>query len=231
MQTETGKRIASFGEILVKDSAGHEAFGTLNISSFSEGAFEMTVSVSEDFLQSPQTVYPVFIDPTTYIYETSSYYDEDENAYEYDSIIDVGVYHETSYDAYNDWGHHYLGGSEEGRVIYKLPDFYNMIYGQYRSFSDYQIGSVKIKAYFEAGPSTMISAYPMTQTWDESLYGANPLYIDDQESLWYIDSALSAQNTYIGNTAEGQYDIDITKIESILNWVSNKTYLYNTILK
>lgn len=172
----------------------------------------MIVSVSEEYLQSPQTVYPVYIDPTTYIWQTSYYEDEYGHSYEYDSIIDVGVYNGMSSSASTDLDHHYLGGTGDGRIIYKLPDFYNITYGEYISFSDYQIGSVKIKAYFEPGSATMISAYPMIQTWDEDLYGINPSYFDDQYDLWYIDPTLVPESTYIGNTLGGQYDINITNI-------------------
>ena len=169
-----GETVASLGDIVVKDSAGHVSRGKVEITlSDSVDEYELIVYISEQFANDPSTEYPIYIDPTTsvdYIYETGQYYDYIEGGpVNVTSIIDVGVY--SSEDGYDvaciDTQYHAIGQFEGGygAVIYKLFDFYSEN-GMFYNYNENQISGVYLHVDLAKTANTSLIAHPMKSTWN-----------------------------------------------------------------
>ena len=212
------KIVGSFGRIIVRDNGGNTTEGTMDIvPSAEKGKYLITIAVSKDFLTSESTIYPVCIDPSTYILEDGTYYYIDENGYEhyvyYNAIEDTGLYSAQSgvTNALHNQDYHRLGryNSVDGKIVYKLYDFYGQ-YGQYKYLKPSQIGSVHLCINVNSGAGATLSVNPMVNTWDTSIVGDNPIAIYDS-TLW---SAYSTNNvsSYSLPSSAGEYSIDITQI-------------------
>ena len=206
--------VGSLGKIVVNDSAGNSVEGTMTISpSTSRNTYSVKITVPNDFLNSNSTVYPVYVDPSTTIYESNYYYDDDGYSYEYDAIIDVGLYNSSTgvANAQSNTNYHRLGyySSSLGKVIYKLYDFYGE-YGQYKNLTSAQIGNAYLHITVGSGTSTTITASPMTSTWSDSSYGENPIAMNNS-TLWNAYSATNSSSLYL-DTTSGERDINITEI-------------------
>lgn len=214
LKNSSDEIVASFGKILINDSAGNSTEGTLTIEATNIlDTYNIKIMVPPAFLNSDSTVYPVCIDPTTTIWETGYYYDKDGNEYEYDAIQDTGLYTTTAAVEYAErsQAYHKLGNysSANGKIIYKIYDFYG-IKGQFKNLNSYQIGNVFLNVNVESGTATTITAYPMKETWDTSDVGNNPIALCDSV-LWNaysteLSSSLTLDSTY------GDRAINITEI-------------------
>ncbi|MBQ9769480.1 MAG: DNRLRE domain-containing protein, partial [Clostridia bacterium] len=85
-----------------EETDGHfTLYNSLSLTEIRPGLYTLTVTVDEEFLTDPDTVYPVVVDPTltisaTYIYDTTVYSgNPDKQAY-YSSAYIVAGYHGTS---------------------------------------------------------------------------------------------------------------------------------------
>ena len=177
-------------------------------------------------MEAEDTVYPVYVDPTTTINESEERWYADEDLMEYsetvDAIIDVGLYqHTTDYNrAINSPTEHYLGEYDyNGRIIYKFYDFY----GEHGLFTDLKAGQIgRVTLYvtaFDYSEQT-VSVNPMTSTWDTATYGENPVaLLEDQVSLWdEIHETYGVSSFNI--TGDCEHAIDITEIAR--NWADYK---------
>lgn len=206
--------VGSLGKIIVNDSAGNSVEGTMTISpSTSRSTYSVKITVPNDFLNSNSTVYPVYVDPSTTIYESDYYYDDDGYSYEYDAIIDVGLYNSSTgvTNAQSNTNYHRLGyySSSLGKVIYKLYDFYGE-YGQYKNLTSAQIGNAYLHITVGSGTSTTVTASPMTSTWSDSSYGENPIAMNNS-TLWNAYSSTNSSSLYL-DTTSGEREINITEI-------------------
>ncbi len=206
---ENGMPCASLGKVLVYDSAMHYTCGEMTVTALSAGnTYRVTLTVDEAFLRSPDTVYPVTVDPTI-----------GETAYSYtqgtvNMIEDYGLYKDgmTSYtDEY-----HLLGWLEDrevygciGRVVYKFPFFHaggNALSVNYTRYSGANIGSVKLNVYAGGIDTANVKIYPLTQSWS---FSANAI-----ENDTYWNQTLSTTHMITGTLdAYSDYNtLDITKI-------------------
>ena len=215
--------VASFGSILIEDSAGNTCMGSMAIvAKSSRNQYSVTITAPEEFLSAETTVYPVYIDPTIRIYEEGLYFYEDENGYEqdghYTAIQDTGLYstETAASDALANQTIHKLGyhtdslnSSASGKIIYKLYDFFGP-YGLYKDLLAEQIGSAFMYIDIAAGNATTLTAMPMSGTWDTDIYGASPLSICD-DTLWNATDVTGAQSKSI-SAARGEYALSITNI-------------------
>lgn len=222
--------IAEFSDIIVKDSQGKTVFGSLDIVQRND-RYDIYVTVDDEFLQSSETVYPVYIDPSTeYIWESNEYIGNNGHLIPYTSIYDVGVYDDESGIASADTEFHYVGGTSiEGIVIYKLPDFYLAEVGQYTGLTEHEIGKATMSIYVETGDETDFYVYPLSSTWDISVYGEDPTVLTDTERTWHDPAdPYNCQVIYVESDS-GTYEIDITDI--VRGWAkynsgkSNEAYM------
>ena len=216
---EAGAVVMTLGEILVRDSAGKTAYGDLNITPRAQGGYLMTVTAPEAFLSAPDTVYPVYIDPTTTVDEIEYYetYEGSSTIYnEYDAIVDVGLYNsQTEYQvAIANTNYHRL--SANGRVIYKLPDFYED-YGLFTDLDAKQVGKVTLYVQLGSGVSGNLATAMPTATWANTTV---PTALYDT-TLWGAQTVAFTDATAVA-VASGEYAVDITKIaRSWLNYNAN----------
>ncbi len=210
--------VGSLGKIIVNDSAGNSVEGTMTIApSVTHDTYSVKIIVPSEFLEANSTVYPVYIDPSTTIWEEGSYYYYDSDGYEYyeyyDAIQDVGLYSTAAAAtlAESNQDYHKLGyySSATGKIIYKLYDFYGQ-YGRYTSLSSDQIGNVFLYITVGSGTSTTLTAHPMTSTWDASVVGDDPVALYDS-SLWSSYSSVGASSLSL-DTTSGERAINITDI-------------------
>jgi len=90
---ENGEPVIEFGDVIACDSKGKLSAGTLLIEENGENGYHLTVSIPEEFLADPETVYPVTIDPT--IYESS------DGSYIQDSpVFDGASYQNSNFGTY-----------------------------------------------------------------------------------------------------------------------------------
>lgn len=219
LKNNEGQIIASFGKILIKDSAGSTVEGSMTITpAVGKGQYRATVIAPETFINDSSTVYPVYVDPSTYIWEEDwYYYYDDEYGYEYsesyDAIIDTGLYTTSSAvsTAASNEDYHRLGyaSSASGKVIYKLYDFFGE-HGQYKNLQDNQIGTAHLYIQVGSGTAATFTVQPMTATWNNSSVGENPIALSDA-SLWNAYSSSYSSSLYIDSTS-GERAIDITEI-------------------
>ncbi|MBE6588551.1 MAG: hypothetical protein E7643_00090 [Ruminococcaceae bacterium] len=164
---EEGNFLFDFEKILIEDSNGKTAYGDLDITENATGGYTMLITVPAAFLKAADTVYPVFVDPTVIVNEKNSYvtYEGSEPVYtEYDAIIDIGLYNNSSlynYALSNSSQHNLSEG--QGKVIYKFYDFYGT-QGQFKSLNPYQIGRATVSFTPVAQIRSQMNIHPMVQS-------------------------------------------------------------------
>lgn len=210
--------VASLGDIIISDSAGNSTEGTMTISNSDErDKYNVKITVPSEFLYSETTVYPVYVDPSTYIMEMDmySYYDEYGVEYYdyYDAIQDTGLYSTSAAAtlAQSNQGRHKLGyySSANGKIIYKLYDFFGE-YGKYKTLESSQIGNAFLYITVYSGTAATVTVNPMTSTWSTSAVGENPIAISDS-TLWSSYSTAISSSLTLDSTS-GERAINITEI-------------------
>ncbi|MBO5052054.1 MAG: hypothetical protein J6D31_07640 [Clostridia bacterium] len=197
---ESGLPLATLGDILITDAAGHTALGSLTVTETAAGIYTVIVHADRAFLTAPTTVYPVTVDPT--IDETA--YNPSTGSYEA-AILDYGLYSSTVHPADKDQFHH-LGnvssGVGSGRIIYKFPHFIqNSLQPTYTDLNQYEIASVSlfVCGYTVAGyPNASITAYPITMSWSSTTnaFDSTPLYNSCKNGTPTEQSSIYFDNTY-----------------------------------
>lgn len=218
LKNSANEIVASFGQIQINDSAGNSIEGAMTITpSASRSTYNVTITVPLEFLSANSTVYPVYIDPTTTIWEEGAYecFDSEWGMYfeYYDAIQDTGLYSSSSAVTLAEGtpNYHKLGyySSANGKIIYKLYDFYGE-HGQYKTLKADQIGNVFLYITVGSGTSTTLTAYPMSSTWDTTISGENPIAINNS-TLWSAYAENGASSLYL-DTTSGERAINITDI-------------------
>ncbi|MEE1115715.1 MAG: RICIN domain-containing protein, partial [Clostridia bacterium] len=206
LQNQENETIASLGVITVRDSVGNTVEGDITISSIGRNTYELTVEVPKSFLEADSTVYPVYVDSSTYMYSDNL---NCEGYSEYNSIQDTGLYTTqiavTNAIANNTYHKVGYNSSATGKVIYKLYDFYSED-GSFKELTEGQIASAKLHIPVQAGTATTFAVNPMTATWT----GDNPTALCDS-TLWNAYSENYASSATIDAT-DGDKEIDITQI-------------------
>ena len=163
---ETNTKIIFYlGDVEVYDAVGKPCMGEMKVSVLEEGQrYMLTLSVGDDFLSDPTTVYPVTIDPTLTISDT------DTGA---DSIIDAPIFEAKASKNYAKYKYNTVGTTTAsygvGRTVVKLPGLTNS--AEYKTITASQISSVKFYVRDSSGTGKQtINLYPLTTntTWTET---------------------------------------------------------------
>ena len=200
-----GEAVARFEDIIIKDSNGKTVEGSIDIVQQSDGTYEITVTADEEFLTAPDTSYPVYIDPTVRITEASAM----------GVVLDTGIYNGESTRAETDITRHYLGTYDEveGRVIYRLTDFYDTSVGRFRFIDENQIYMASLHINIESNESeTTLTAKTLSSTWDYLECKENSYYIENASELWNFDSDTISVQSEIYPVFDTHVSINITEI-------------------
>ncbi|MBQ8174157.1 MAG: RICIN domain-containing protein [Clostridia bacterium] len=197
--------LASLGEVVVYDSEGKHSMGNMTVEEVEPyEVYRVTLHADEAFLRSPDTVYPVTVDPR--IFEKDyDYYGNDVH-----TILDYGLYSSvipSTSDSY-----HYLGKQSNGtlgRVLYKLPLFVEngcALSINYTRYTREEIGSVTLHVYGSGSSAGSFKVYPITQSWVSE---TNALV---DSTLWNACTASSQYVAVSASTLNGYNSFDITEI-------------------
>lgn len=199
----TDKEVAKFEPIYVYDSYdnGYEIPHETNDNHYEleevTGGYLLTIVVDKNFLQNPETVYPVYVDPTTTFNQSSNISD---------TIIYSGRPNYThSANQYLHVGY-YDANYKVGRVLVKFPGLVNNVV--FKGLQTEQIKSVVFRAYHLGGNSTTtIEARPFYSTWNESTATYNNVNWNNYGGV------LSSKSV---NSSQGYIDFNITS--QVLEW-------------
>lgn len=202
--------IASLGRIIIKDSNGNSTEGSMTISpSTARNTYAVKIIVPADFLSADSTVYPVYVDPSTTIFETNSYYNEYGYLCSYNAILDTGMYTTAEAVVNAEANQDYHNSSITGKIVYKLYDFYGEN-GQFTTLRSSQIGNAFLHINVGSGASATLTVNPMLGTWNQETYGEDPIAISDF-MIWMAYSTEISSSLYLDSTG-GQRSINITDI-------------------
>ena len=152
------------GEILIYDAVGKPAVGTMTVETVTEGQeYLLTVTADDDFLSDPTTVYPVTIDPSITVSDSTTT----------GSIIDAPIFEGYPSRNYATYVYNRVGTPSAsygiGRTVVKLSGLTSS--NEYQTIAANQITNVTFYAKEASGGSTQyINLYPLTSntTWTES---------------------------------------------------------------
>lgn len=209
--------VGQFGELLVYDSAPerHQTFDNFyTISADASGKYEITITIDEQFLGDPNTVYPVVIDPTITISTSGSGATK--------TIIDCPVYDgipgvNQGSNFYNHIG--YVGTSGQvyygvGRTLMKFPGLINN--STFLNLKACQIESAILRMWENSGrstSSTIYANYYTGNTWTETDTYKNNM-------SWSGYGALINSQTF--GTSVGKWvEFDLTT--AVRTWKTNTT--------
>lgn len=165
---ENGFPCASLGKVLVYDSNMHFSRGEMTVAELVAGnTYRVTLTVDAAFLRSPDTVYPVTVDPT--IIADQDYFG---NAL-LTMIEDYGLYKDGMISYTDEM--HLLGWMEDdevigsiGRIVYRFPFFHengNIAWDTYQNYTSGKIGSVKLNIKGGGVDTANVKIYPLMQYW------------------------------------------------------------------
>lgn len=152
------------GDILIYDAIGKPDFGTLSVQTITEGQeYLLTVTANDDFLSDPTTVYPVTIDPSITISDSSAS----------DSIVDAPIFQSLPTQSFGAFTYNRVGNAGGvygvGRTVVKLSGLTSS--SVYQSIYPFEITNVTFYAKEASGSGAhFINLYPLTgnTTWTES---------------------------------------------------------------
>lgn len=153
------------GEILIYDAVGKPSVGTMTVSAIIEGEkYLLTVTADSDFLSDPTTMYPVTIDPSITVSDSTTT----------GSIIDSPIFEGYPDRNFATYLFNRVGTPSEeaygiGRTVVKLSGLTSS--NEYKTISANQITNVTFYAKEASGGSTQyINLYPLTSntTWTET---------------------------------------------------------------
>lgn len=188
--------VVNFGSILINDSAGHLAMGTMTVTPRPSGGYVMTVNVPAEFLQADTTVYPVYIDPSVNVSEGTA-----TNPL----IEDYGIYNNsaTAATAASNTNQH-IFNKNTGAVVYKFYDFMDSS-GAYFNYDEYKIGKVTLRVTSYSNFSATVTARPMAVDCgtDATQYST---------TLFTSSVSNNSSSASISVTNRSKFQIDITEI-------------------
>ncbi|MBE5964299.1 MAG: hypothetical protein E7252_05110 [Lachnospira sp.] len=162
---EKAESIYDIGEVLVYDAVGRPTTGTMSITTKEAGkTYEISISVSDEYLKDTITVYPVTIDPTLTISDTLN---------GAGAIEDAPVFSGLSTAACGNYTYLSAGYVDDtykiGRVLVRTPGLYNSTAYQNATMDDI----VSVKFYCKDGSgnaASYVNLYPniSNSTWNEN---------------------------------------------------------------
>ena len=206
-----GDTVCSFSEVYVKDSSDNFVFGSMNVIDNST----VEIVISEDFLESPSTSYPVTIDPVLYFVKN--------NAYGSDNIITAqlasfycltgGSITKSSVMMFGQ-----TGTSNLEHPIIRFPHLYYVL----QNMNTVQGASLTLfrESVYNGSENTIITAKPITSYWTQTYYNAS-----DYTALFYATSSDSNALSTLraGASASGSNTFNITNLVNYWrqgNWKS-----------
>ncbi|MBE5963868.1 MAG: hypothetical protein E7252_02870 [Lachnospira sp.] len=162
---EKAESIYDIGEVLVYDAVGRPTTGTMSITTKEAGkTYEISISVSDEYLKDATTVYPVTIDPTVTVTHTVSGEGAIEDAPIFSGLITANCGNYT----YLSPG--YVDSTYKiGRVLVRTPGLYNSTAYQNATVDD--IVSAKFCCKDGSGnAASYVNLYPITEYtgWQEN---------------------------------------------------------------
>ncbi|MBR6697109.1 MAG: Ig-like domain-containing protein [Lachnospiraceae bacterium] len=162
---EQSESIYDIGEVLVYDAVGRPTTGMMLITTKEAGkTYEISISVSDEYLKDSATVYPVTIDPTVTI---------SDNINGAGAIEDAPVFSGLSTAACGNYTYLSAGYVDStykiGRVLVRTPGLYNSTAYQNATMDDI----VSVKFYCKDGSgnaASYVNLYPniSNSTWNEN---------------------------------------------------------------
>jgi len=195
--------VSSLGSIIVYDSAGKIALGTLTAQTILAGQkYGITISVDQEFLAG--ATYPVSIDPTISIYSS--------NAINY-TIEDTGIY-ENGNEDYMISGKHQVGLcgdsnlSFRGSVLYRFPFIYDE-----SNFSNFPGGLIAEDIFsFELNIPIVQNNTSEVRLQTNGYLTHWTDYEDIFSGFYYLSYSLTYTSEVNASISTGNVSIDITEI-------------------
>ena len=151
------------GETYVYDSGDHFEKGTLSVTQKAEGLYTLTIGASVEFLTDPETVYPVYIDPSLTVS-----YGENGDGY----IEDVTVYSEKSTINYGGANMCFVGYRSSygtARTAMRLSGLADSFIYDVLHYAFVDSAILTLHGYSGASEEVEANLYPlMTSNWTES---------------------------------------------------------------
>mgnify|MGYP004654150515 CR=1 FL=1 len=162
--SENADPVFYLGEIVIYDAVGKPDIGTMTVETLSEGQeYLLTVTADDDFLSDPTTVYPVTIDPSVTVSDSTTT----------GSIVDAPIFAGYPSKNFGTYVYNRVGTPSEaygiGRTVVKLSGLMSL--STYQTIAANQITNVTFYAKEASGGTTQyINLYPLTSntTWTES---------------------------------------------------------------
>ena len=194
-ESKTATDRIELGDLVTFDANGRFSVGTMTSQTISAGnIYRLTLTVDEDFLTDPDTVYPVSIDPELSI---------SDNTHGSGAIEDVGIYSGTP-NATANWKYMHVGYYDDtyevGRILVRLTGLLNDT--EYQNMSASQISSATFyltEATGKAAANINLYAFKGNSNWTESGATWNNVGVTNLGDL--IDTVSH------GRSVEASYDI------------------------
>ncbi|MBQ9080340.1 MAG: Ig-like domain-containing protein [Clostridia bacterium] len=219
--TDTDKNIklGYLSDIICYDSNGNMSVGTISVSEIKAAQqYIVTVTVDSEFLTSSNTAYPVYIDPTTTIYE----YDLDATEDSEGIIIDKGIYEKSEVADYISTNMINVGAEYElsdgnTRMLFALTSEY-VSNSFISTLDENNFSSAALNVYTQVGEyNATVTAYQYNSTWaDGSVAYCTATEFDNYNSSIYDTTTLT------GGTV-GICAYDITNIVGY--WINGSSTL------
>lgn len=201
----SGDRVAFFGTVMSYDVMGNVSFGDMNFKELGDDKYLVILSVDEEFLTDPDTVYPVTVDPTVRECKTNDV----PTFFEYLCVYSNGT---TIHSMSNTTADMCVGTSPKGigRVLYKFHEC---------PFPMKSMSSVKIIQCVRAYPTYAMYAYPFTGNYWSDTSSYNNIAPDNYDTLYSINVSYGA---YYGTNTK----IATMDVTSFYNECGSSTYPY-----
>ena len=204
--SQNAKAVVNLGDVVAYDSAGHFSQGTMSVTTIKDKAqYRVTIHANEEFLLSETTVYPVWIDPTIKV---------SDSTHGVNAIEDIAIYSGVPTSNCN-WQYLICGYADSaykiGRILVRTPGLTSN--AEFRSANVNSITSAKFyirDASGTAGYPVYLYANTGNASWTESGATWNNAGI----TLGTKYSTVSP-----GNNAYAAYDIT----ELVKSWKSSTT--------
>ena len=203
--TQTGKIVGKLGEILVMDSKGYLSRGTISVTDVAEeNGHLILMMVDPEFLT--EASYPVFIDPTVYLYPNGTDYLYGN----YTFIEDVSIYDDIEAQGYTFIEWHQIGDvlstGYYGQAAFRFPALYDTTQPNgYSNLTPEQIGSFKLhlKSTSSTNSTNVLRASTYVPTWPNTFKIFSSSYFN---YFSMTSNDVTVNNVPVNNT----FEIDLT---------------------
>lgn len=157
----TPETCISLGQVVAYDVTGKFSIGSITIEPIEKSIYRLSLIVDAEFLSSPNTAYPVIIDPTLTVNADST------------SIEDALVFSGKPTMNFGTWLYNTVGYYDNnylvGRTLFRLPGLYNS--ATFNTVSTFEINSAEFTVKEASGTAEQtVHLYPLTsnESWTES---------------------------------------------------------------